>query len=184
VKILKEINEKQKIRYRNGSLLILFFLIGIGFLIRLYYVPFQVPISLDGIDYFAYTVAINKEGYFPEGYLALNFGWSTFLSPIFSLWENNDMLELMNIQRIFSSLISVFTAVPIYFICRTFFKKNISILGAILFLFEPRIIENSVLGITDPIFILFVTMTIMFVFVKKKKIILSFICICSIFNFY
>ncbi len=80
------------------------------------------------------------------------------------------MLELMNIQRIFSSVISVFTAVPIYLLCKTFFKKNISILGASLFLFAPRIIENSVLGITDPIFILFVTMTIMFVCVKEKKL--------------
>jgi len=173
---LKENNEKLKVNYRDNSLLILLSLIGIGFLIRLYYIPFQVPISLDGIDYFAYSVAINKEGYFPEGYLGLNFGWSTFLSPIFSLWESNEMLELMNIQRIFSSVISVFTAVPIYFLCKTFFKKNISILGAALFLFAPRIIENSVLGISDPIFIFFVAVTIMFVFVKETKLFyLSFI---------
>jgi len=146
-------NFKNQEIIKDNSLLILLLLIGIGFLIRLYYIPFQVPISLDGIDYFAYTVAINKEGYFPEGYLTNKFGWSTFLSPIFSLWGSNEMLELMNIQRIFSSVISVFTAVPIYFLCKTFFKKNISILGAVLFLFSSRIIENSVLGITDSIFI-------------------------------
>jgi len=99
VKVLKESNEKIKVKYKDNSLLILFLLIGIGFLIRLYYIPFQVPISLDGIDYFAYTVAINKEGYFPEGILGINFGWPTFLSPIFSLWGSNEMLELMNIQR-------------------------------------------------------------------------------------
>ena len=128
-------NFKNQEIIKDNSLLILLLLIGIGFLIRLYYIPFQVPISLDGIDYFAYTVAINKEGYFPVGYLGLNFGWPTFLSPIFSLWGSNEMLELMNIQRIFSSVISVFTAVPIYFLCKTFFKKNISILGAALFLF-------------------------------------------------
>ena len=50
------------------------------------------------------------------------------------------MLELMNVQRIMSNIISVSTAIPIYFICKTFFKKNIAILGAVLFLFDPRII--------------------------------------------
>lgn len=172
---MKENNQKLMIS-NNNSLLILFFLIGVGFLVRLYYIPFNVPISLDGIDYFVYAVAINKEGYFPQGYISLNFGWSTFLSSIFSLSGSNEMMDLMNIQRIFSSLISVFTAVPIYFICKTFFRKNISILGTTLFLFAPRIIENSVLGITDPLFIFFVTVAVMFTFVKETKLFyLSFI---------
>ncbi|MGY5148949.1 MAG: ArnT family glycosyltransferase [Candidatus Nitrosopumilus sp. bin_68KS] len=173
---MKGSNEKLKICSSNNSLLILFFLIGIGLLIRLYYIPFHVPITLDGIDYFAYTVAINKEGYFPEGYLSLNFGWSTFLSPIFSLFPNYEMLELMNVQRIFSSIVSTSTAIPIYFLAREFFKKNIAVLCASLFLFEPHIIENAGLGITDPLFILFVTITIMFVFIKERKLFyLSFI---------
>jgi len=169
MKRLNKINEKQKIGYRNNSLLILFFFISIGFFIRLYYIPFEVPISLDAIDYFVYSVAINQQGLFPEGYLTHNFGWSTFLSPIFSLWGLHDMLELINIQRISSSLVSVFTAIPIYFLCKEFFKKNIAVLGAILFLFDPRIIENSVLGISDPIFIFCVSVTIMFLFIKEKK---------------
>jgi len=154
---------------RNNSLLILFGLICIGFTLRLYYIPYQIPLSLDGIDYFAYTVAINKEGYFPTGYLDINFGWSTFLSPIFLIMNSNEMLELMNAQRIMSSIISVSTAIPIYFICKTFFKKNIAILGAVLFLFDPRIIENSIFGISDPLFIFFVTLTIMFIFIKESK---------------
>jgi hypothetical protein len=161
---------------RNNSLLILFGLICIGFTLRLYYIPYQIPIDFDGIDYFAYTVAINKEGYFPIGYLQINFGWSTFLAPIFSIVNSNEMIELMNTQRIMSSIISVSTAIPIYFICKTFFKKNISILGATLFLFDPRIIENSIMGITDPLFIFFITLTIMFVFIKESKFFyLSFI---------
>ena len=161
---------------RNNSLLILFTLICIGFTLRLYYIPYQIPIDFDGIDYFAYTVAINKQGYFPIGYLELNFGWSTFLAPVFSVVNSNEMIELMNTQRIMSSIISVSTAIPIYFICKTFFKKNIAVLGATLFLFDPRIIENSIIGITDPLFIFFITLTIMFVFIKESKIFyLSFI---------
>jgi hypothetical protein len=160
---------KKKISERNNSLLILFGLICIGFTLRLHYIPYQIPIDFDGIDYFAYTVAMSREGYFPIGYLQLNYGWSTFLAPIFSIVPSNEMLELMNVQRIMSSIISVSTAIPIYFICKIFFKKNISILGAVLFLFDPRIIENSILGISDPLFIFFVTLTIMFIFIKESK---------------
>ena len=154
---------------RNNSLLILFGLICIGFTLRLYYIPYQIPISLDGIDYFAYAVAMSREGVFPSGYILTNFGWSTFLAPIFSTVNSNEMMELMNTQRIMSSIISVSTAIPIYFICKIFFKKNIAILGAALFLFDPRIIENSILGISDPLFIFFVTLTIMFIFIKESK---------------
>jgi len=153
----------------KNSIKIIICLIISGLIIRFYFTPFNLPISLDAIDYFAYTVAIQKEGYFPIGYLPLNFGWSTFLAPIFWIVDSNEMLELMNVQRIMSSIISVSTAIPIYFICKTFFKKNIAILGAALFLFEPRIIENSILGITDPLFIFFVTLTIMFIFIKESK---------------
>ena len=161
---------------RNNSLLILFGLICIGFTLRLYYIPYQIPISLDGIDYFAYAVAMSREGVFPSGYILTNFGWSTFLAPIFSTVNSNEMMELMNTQRIMSSIISVSTAIPIYFICKIFFKKNIAILGAALFLFDPRIIENSIFGITDPLFIFFITLTIMFVFIKESKFFyLSFI---------
>ena len=162
---LKNINKK----IDKSSIKILIILIFSAMIVRLYFTPFNIPISLDGIDYFAHTVAISREGYFPVGYIQLNFGWSTFLAPIFSIVNSNEMIELMNTQRIISSIISVSTAIPIYFICKTFFKKNISILGATLFLFDPRIIENSILGITDPLFIFFITLTIMFVFIKKSK---------------
>ena len=169
MKRLNNIENQNKIIESKKPLLLLLFLVSLSLIIRLYYIPYQIPIDFDGIDYFAYTVAIQKEGYFPIGYLQLNFGWSTFLAPIFSIVNFNEIIELMNTQRIMSCIVSVSTAIPIYFICKTFFNKNISILGATLFLFDPRIIENSVLGITDPLLIFFTTLTIMFVFIKKSK---------------
>ena len=112
--IIEELSNKNSIK-------IIICLIISGLIIRFYFTPFNLPLSLDAIDYFAYTVAIQKEGYFPTGYLASNFGWSTFLAPIFWIVDSNEMLELMNVQRIMSSIISVSTAIPIYFICKTFF---------------------------------------------------------------
>ena len=71
----------------------LLFLLGLG--IRFYFTPFNLPISLDGIDYFAYAVAMSREGIFPSGYILTNFGWPSFVSIcILHLPKNADMLEL------------------------------------------------------------------------------------------
>ena len=148
-----------------------------GFLIRIYFTPFQIPISLDGIDYFAYAVAMSREGTFPNGYLLTNFGWSSFVSIFFTFFQNSEMQTLMNIQRILSISISIVTAIPIYYLSKIFFKKEIAFLSTTLFLFDPRIIENSILGITETLFIFLVVLTILFIFYKKSSFIwLSFVC--------
>ena len=168
--IVKELSD-------NNSFKIIIFLIVGAIITRLYFMPFNIPISLDGIDYFAYAVAMSREGTFPNGYLLTNFGWSSFVSVFFMFGHDADMLTLMNLQRILSIIISISTAIPIYFLTKIFFKKEISLLATTLFLFDPRIIENSVLGITDTLFILLTVLTMLFVFYKKGSwIYLSFIC--------
>jgi hypothetical protein len=169
VKILKEVNQKHKVNSIDNSMLILLTIIGIGFLIRFYYIPFQIPISLDGSDYFIYAVAMYKENLFPTGYLLTNFGWPTFVSMFFFFFQDSEMIHMMNIQRILSIGISVVATIPIYLLCKNFFRKEIAILGASLFLFDPRIIENSILGLPGSLFILFSVLTILFVFHKESK---------------
>ena len=166
----------EKLSDRN-SIKIIILLILAAIIVKLYFVPFHIPISLDGIDYFAYAVAMSREGTFPTGYLLTNFGWSSFVSIFFTFAQDADMLTLMNLQRILSIIISISTVVPIYLLTKIFFKKEISLLATTLFLFDPRIIENSVLGITDALFILLAVLTMLFVFYKKGSwIYLSFIC--------
>ena len=167
----------EKIRDKN-SIKILIILITSAIIIRLYFTPFNIPISLDGIDYFAYAVAMSRDGPFPNGYLTTNIGWSSFVSIFFSIMQNQEMITLMNVQRFLSIIISTLIAIPIYFLTRIFFKKEISILAVTLILFDPRLIENSILGLTDSLFILLVTLGIYFIFHKKSKLIyLSFIFI-------
>ena len=182
---MKEITKKLTDE-KNHTVLLLFFCVLTGTLIRLYYMPLQIPVALDALDYFVYAIAINKEGWLPDGYISANFGWSIFLSLIFSLFPNNELIDLMNIQRILSSIISASTVIPIYFTCRIFFKKNISLLSSILFVFSPHVIQNSVLGIIDPSYIFFLTLTILFMFVKKRKLFfMSFVFagICTILRY-
>ena len=173
--VLKNKQVIEKISDRN-SIKIIFLLILASLIIRIYFTPFHIPISLDGIDYFAYAVAMSREGTFPTGYLLTNFGWPSFVSMFFAFNQNADMLTLMNLQRILSIIISTSTIIPIFLLAKIFFKKEIAILGSTLFLFDPRIIENSILGITDTLFILLTVLTILFIFYKKGSwVYLSFI---------
>ena len=157
---------------------ILIILIVSAILIRVYFTQFNIPISLDGIDYFAYAIAMSRDGPFPNGYLTTNIGWSSFVSIFFSIMQDQEMLTLMNIQKILSIIISTSIAIPVYFLTKIFFKKELSILATALILFDPRLIENSISGITDSLFILLVILGIYFIFHKKSKLIyLSFIFI-------
>ena len=62
----------------------------------------------------------------------------------------------MNLQRYATIVISVITIVPIFVLCRKFCGSGLSLLGVIFFVFQPRIIENSLLGVTEPLFVLLV----------------------------
>ena len=161
--VTKELSNKNSIK-------IIICLIISGLIIRFYFTPFNLPINLDAIDYFAYAVAMSREGIFPSGYILTNFGWSSFLSIVFSFFKESEMLELMNIQRILNTVISVLAIIPIYLLVKTFFRKEIALLGATLFLFDPRIIQNSILGGTDSLFILFTILAILFIFLLVEFI--------------
>ena len=110
--------------------IILIVLVSIaGLLIRLYFFPNNTPIATDAIDYFAYTVALSQGNIFPDVYVINKFGWPIFLAPFFALVDNPEMIDLMNIQRIISIFISILTLIPIYYLIRYFFNKEIGKLG-------------------------------------------------------
>jgi len=158
----KSINKKQEI--------IIIILVGMtGLLVRLYFFPSDVPVISDGIDYFSYTIALARGDIFPDGYIINKFGWPIFLSPFFAMFNNPEMIDLMNVQRIVSIFVSVLTIGPLYYFIRYFFNKEIGIVASSLFIFNPTIIENSLLGISDPLFVFFITLSIMLVFVKNSK---------------
>jgi 4-amino-4-deoxy-L-arabinose transferase-like glycosyltransferase len=62
-----------------------------------------------------------------------------------------------------------------YFLAKKFFRQEIAMVGACFFLFSPYMIENSLLGITDSLFIfLIVSFLSLFFSDKKTSIIGSF----------
>jgi len=152
------IESKSKIFSRNA--IICLGIIGlVGFLIRFFYFPEGIPITLDGALYFWYANDLSISGAFPDRYspglgLNVNNGWPTFLSVFFYFFNSENFLDYMDLQRHITIIISVTTIIPVYILCRKFCGNALSLFGATLFVFQPRIIENSLLGITEPLFIL------------------------------
>ena len=126
----------------------------VSFLIRFFYFPDGIPITLDGALYFWYANDLSITGTFPVNVAIANNGWPTFLSIFFYFFNSENFLDYMMLQRYVTIIISVATIIPVFILCRKFCGNKLSLIGALLFAFQPRIIENSLSGLSEPLFIL------------------------------
>ena len=159
----------------------IFFLIALGIsglVIRLYFFPFDVPLFGDSQGYFWYAIDTSILNQFPTGHNLTNNGWPIFLSVFFQLIDSNDFLDYHNAQRLIGAIFSIATIFPVYLLCTRFFKKSYSLLGAALFIFEPRLIQNSSIGTPESMYI-FLLATLLFLFLSDnfKKIYLAFLIV-------
>lgn len=158
---------------RSLALLVAIFLVSI--FLRLYYYPHNIPIALDGQAFFWYANDMAILGKFPTGYGFPNNTWPAFLSLFFSMHHSTNFMDYMTIQRVVSMLFSVITIIPVYLLCKKFVDSPYALMGAAVFAFEPRIIQNSLLGLTDPLFIFLIAMTgLLFASESKKSVYASF----------
>lgn len=165
-------NQLLKLGRMTENSVVFLTIIGVtGLLIRIYYFPHDIPIVLDGLSYFWYATDMSLLGQFPTGYSWTNNGWPTFLSLFFSISNSSNFMDYMVIQRSLTMIISVLTIIPVYFLCVKFFDKKYALFGSALFAFEPRLIQNSLLGNTEPLFVLLTTMVLAFLISQNKKIV-------------
>ena len=155
-----------------------FFLIIItitGFVIRINYLPDNIPLTLDALRYFLLGMDVSILGNLPEGYDKTNIGWPVFLAVIFQFVRYEYFLDYMTLQKICSVIFSTLTLIPMYFLIKRFFKPHLAIIGCTFFVFSPYIIENSILGITDSFFIfLIVSFFSLFFSNQKRNVVFSF----------
>lgn len=143
----------------------------IGLAIRLFYFPFGVPLILDSLNaYFFYATDTSILGHLPTDFVIANNGWPIFLSFFFSIFRFDNAFDYMTLQRGITILLSVLTIIPIYFLCKKFFDKPYALVGAAIFVLEPRIIQNSLLGLTESLYILMISITLCLFFSSNKKI--------------
>ena len=161
---------------KSGFSRSILFLLGVmiaGFIIRINYVYDDIPLTLDAFRYFLLGIDVSLLGNFPDDYNKTNSGWSLFLALIFQSSNSNNYLDYMMMQKISSVIFSVITAIPLYFLAQKFFRKEIAMVGVCFFIFSPFMIENSILGINDSLFIFLLTSFLAMFFSKKKIIILG-----------
>ena len=171
-------NEKH-VKFEEGfgfkkSFVIIGLICLLGLSYRVYFFAPDVPLTLDAENYFWYANDLSILGHLPD-YPSSNNGWPVFLSVFFSILHSSDPLNYMILQKAISASLSVVTAIPIYLLCTRFFSKQYSVLGVLLFVIDPRIIQNSLFGITEPLYIFLLTLSFYFFLSKKDKFIyLSF----------
>ena len=153
----------------------------IGLLVRLYFEP-QIPLTGDSSYYFVYAADTSLTGKLSESYYLTNSGWPMFLSILFSSTKLDDPFFLMELQRFSSIIISTVTIVPMYFLCRRFFNPECSLIGSSLFAFEPYIITNSSLGITEPLFLFLGISSLVLFLNNNHKLIYSSFAIAGLFT--
>ena len=96
-------------------------------------------------------------------------GWSILLSPFYLFNDSTDLLHYVNIARILSIAVSTITILPMYILARRFFDEKYSLVASCLFAFEPHLINNSTLGLSEPLFILAIILTSVFILQKNHS---------------
>ena len=163
---MSQIDLKSRISQKTTVFLLVIVITGIGF--RLVFSHFELPLNSDNLQYFLYATD-HSLGETVNSFKVQNTGWPLFLSFFFSIFSSNNYMDFMALQKILSIVISSLTAIPVYFLGKKFFSKELALLGSILFVFEPRIVQNSTFGISDPLYIIGITIAIVFLINSRKN---------------
>ena len=140
-------------------------LISLGF--KLQTVDFTVLPVEDTYGYVLRGMAHNN-GDFTE-HPRKTLGWSIFISPFFHMTDSNNFLDYVNIARVLGLVVSIISIIPMYLLSRKFFDAKYSICAAGLFAFEPHLNHVSGLGMTEPLYILAIILSLYFILNKNSN---------------
>ena len=161
---------EEKITFFIDKPVISLLIIGsISLAIRLLFFDSEISIRQDANAYFWYAMDMSILNYFPSSAHA-NDGWPMALSGIFYIFNFNNYLDYTILQRITTIIISTLTIIPVYYLCKKFFQPSYSLMGAALFAYEPHLIQNSLLGLTEPLYIILVISALSLFLSENKKL--------------
>ena len=135
--------------------------------LKLYTVDFSIGIHYDDMEYVLDAIQYSKGDFFLDQ--KKNPGWPLFLTPFISLLNSEHFLDYSNFARILTLTISTITIFPIYVLARKFFSEKYSVVAAGLFAFEPHLNYNSGTPLTEPLVILVLITTMIFILHDKTK---------------
>jgi len=164
----KEPEYQKKWFFLDNVYLFLLIIGGIALIVRLAFLHTEIPLNSDNFIYFRNAVDMTL-GETEIFYRESNSGWPGFLSIIFSTFQSTNFMDYMALQRYVSIILSVITIIPVYLLGKQFFAKQYALLGAAIFVLEPRIIQNSLFGITEPLYILTIVFALVFLLKNTDK---------------
>ena len=144
------------------------FIILTALLIRYSFHNFGLPFTHDDFGYFVFALDISILDNFPN-YLISSIGWPIFVSLFFQIFSSENLFSYMIIQENLSIWLSALSAIPVFFLSKIFIPKQFAFFSAFLFVIEPRLVLNSVQGITEPLFLILFTSALVLVLNKSIK---------------
>lgn len=169
-------NNSFKMQLKSNSKLIIF--LGIlaisSIFLKLYSIDLELPLYKDNLDLTMRAFA-HLDGNF-EVSPNRNFGWSIFQSPFLLLTNSENFLDYSKIIRLLGIGVSTSSIFLMYFLSRKFFNQKYSLASCSLFAFYPQLNQISGLGQTEPLFIMSIMASLLFILRKNndKLIFLSF----------
>jgi|TARA_B110000495_G_C23042378_1_gene626293 hypothetical protein len=164
-----------RIKNFNFPIIEISILVIIALSLRFFFFESEIPLSLDALTYFSFSYETKILGHFPEVIPFTNLGWAWILTFFFNIFSFDSAIEYMNLQKIISVILSSLTIIPVYLLCKKFSERKYALFASSLLVFDPRIIQNSLLGITDALYLLMMTFVfVLFFNIQKKYIYAAF----------
>lgn len=156
------------------QIIIILSIIGVGgLLLRLSHVHPDIPIigSGDAFEYFEYAINVARQNSLPTESVLGNNGWPIFLSFFFQFIDSTNYLDYMLVQKLVGVVLSALTIIPIYIICKRFFSEKLAFVGPVIFVFGSAVTANSLLGLTEPLFVLLMSTALACFFASQKHVV-------------
>lgn len=164
--VLKIIETKLEF-FEKKTFIGMIMIVSIGLGIRLFFTPFHLPTN--SFDGFLFTIEglAYSNGDFSN--FTNRFLWPMFLSLFFKIVDFENYFDYVNLARMVAISISVLTAPIIFGIAKKFVDNKYALIAAGLFVIEPNLIENSIFGITESLFIFLGTLSFYCILQKNQK---------------
>lgn len=137
---------------RNEGLILLLSICILSTGIKIWITPWGRPLFDDALLYHDYARMLGLGEPYRHIIKLHNVGFSYFLAPFFYITPPYETL-MFNVQRIITMVLSSVFIIGVYHTARHFVRIELALLAAVLVGLDPRVMENSTLGLTEPLFL-------------------------------
>lgn len=136
----------------------LFFLIALA--VRLFFTPYDVILREDAFWYWKASWIITLGDFSPNS--TQHIGWPLFMSPFLYFFNDQSMVQQMQIARTVSVFVGALSIIPLAYIGKYVLDRAGLVVVLILFTFSAPLIKLASSGMSEPLFILWILTSLYF----------------------